>query len=319
MKTDSRLRIGTRASLLARIQTDEVTRALDRAGVELDIEVVVIRTLGDARVDQRALRIGGKGIFTSELEDALLAGRIDLAVHSLKDLPTDFHEGLALAAIPARQDPRDVLVGGPLAPGAEQSGRITIGTGSIRRAAQLRRLAPHAEVVDLRGNLDTRLGKVSDRVVDRAILARAGLCRMKRDDRISMIFEPDDILPAPGQGALGLQIRRDDRRVRELLDRIHCHAADRCVTAERAFLKRLGGGCHVPAAALATIDGQNLTLKGRVISPDGTIMVQHVQSGPHAAADLIGRQLADTLIEKGADRIIDLAKGERRRGSENGS
>jgi len=298
------LRVGTRASLLARIQTDWVLRELRNRHRNLNIEVITIRTTGDAVTDRALSRIGGKGLFTKELEDALLKGQIDFAVHSLKDLPTDLPEGLALGAVPKREDARDALVGMTIEELKHSRHRAKIGTSSLRRMAQLRRMFPNAEVLNLRGNLDTRLRKVKDGVVDCAVLALAGLCRLAREDQVSAVFDPDQMLPAPGQGALGIEIRNNDRPMRELLETIRCETSERCVLAERAFLTRLGGGCQVPVGAFARLEGDTLRLKGRVISPEGRRLVEGSRCGSAATADEIGRQLADDLLEKGAGEII---------------
>jgi hydroxymethylbilane synthase len=305
MTVNDPLRIGTRASALARIQTDWVIEKLLNAHPALRIETVVIRTTGDAVIDRALSKIGGKGLFTKELEDALLAGRIDLAVHSLKDLPTEFADGLALGAVPERQDPRDALVGTTIDTLRASPAGVKVGSSSLRRAAQLRRMFPLIEVTDIRGNVDTRLRKVKEGKYDAAVMALAGLCRLHREHEARDVFQPDQMLPAPGQGALGIEIRADDHRLKHLLEPIHCTDVYRCVTAERAFLHRLGGGCQVPVAALATIDAGTLTLRGRVVSLDGSRLIEGSRNGPPEQASDIGEHLAEELIQGGAAEIID--------------
>ena len=302
--------VGTRASLLAGRQTDWVVQALRRCHPALTLDVVTIRTTGDAFLHRPLSAVGGRGLFTKELEDALSARKIDLAVHSLKDLPTQLPDGLTLGAIPAREDPRDALVGTTIAELRTSSRHLTIGTCSLRRQAQLRRLFPEARIVDLRGNLDTRLRKVKEKVVDGAVLALAGLKRIGREDEVAAVFEIDDILPAPGQAALAIEIRREDAELRELLQPIHCLVTDRCVTAERELLAGLDAGCHAPLAAWARIVGQTLHLKGRVLSLDGRQVVEGTHSGPADSPRDVGRRLAEDLASRGAAGIIEsLGKG----------
>lgn len=314
MTPNNCLRIGTRGSLLARTQTDAVARTLRQRHADLTIDITIIRTTGDNVIDKALSAIGGKGLFTKELEEALLDGRIDLAVHSLKDLPTEFPDGLHVAAVPEREDPRDALIGTT----PDQLSGLKVGTSSLRRAAQLRYLYPNVKVVDLRGNVDTRLRKVKEGVVGAAVMALAGLRRVGRDDEVGAVFEIDTMLPAPAQGALGLETRQGDERVQEILNVIHCRTTHECVTAERAMLEHLGGGCQVPIAAHATIDGDTLHLAGRVISVDGKTMVQDQHRGPRAQAESIGKELAETLVRKGAGRIIEQVTRELEQGTRDG-
>jgi hydroxymethylbilane synthase len=277
---------------------------LRRACPAVRFEVQVIRTAGDANTGQLPARFLGKGFFTKEIEDALLAGTIDLAVHSLKDLPTDWAAGLALGAIPPREDPRDALVGLTLADLAAKPAGVRIGTSSLRRAAQLRRRFPACRVENLRGNLDTRLRKVKDGTVDCAVLAAAGLRRLGRAAEIRHLFAGEEMLPAPGQGALAVEIRAADTGVRRVARTLHCSDTDACVTAERAFMRRLGGGCQVPVAALATVDGSGLRLHGRVVSLDGGRMLEGVEGGAREQASALGERLAAALLAQGAGEIV---------------
>lgn len=302
------IRIGTRGSLLARWQTDHVRGLLLAAHPTLTVEVVVMSTQGDRVLDTPLPLIGGKGLFTAELEAALRDGAIDLAVHSLKDLPTEHPPGLTVAAIPAREDPRDVLVSRhghtlrSLPPGA------TIGTSSPRRTAQLKRIRPDLTTLDIRGNIDTRVRKTLDAngPYEATLLAAAGLLRLGREQVVNEFIDYADMLPAPGQAALAVQCR-DEPAMFDLLAPLDHAATATCVVAERAFLAGLGGGCAVPVAALGTIDPDGrLRLRGRVVSTDGVTMieVELTRGGGREAAWTIGQDLAAVAIERGADAIL---------------
>jgi len=296
--------IGTRGSLLARSQTELVAAALRSAFGDVAFRVVTVRTSGDAIADQALHAVGGKGLFTKELEDALADRRIDLAVHSLKDLPTQFPRGLVLGAVPTREDPRDALIGPDISQ-LQSKKELTIGTCSLRRAAQLRRLFPHVRIVDLRGNLDTRLKKVSDAAVDAAVLAVAGLRRIGLADRISHTFAPDQMLPAPGQGALAVEIRADDPTAAELVHTIHCPRSFACVTAEREVLRRLEAGCHAPLGALAEVGDGQLRLRARVLSLDGRRCCETQVEGSLDRPTEIGGEAAARLLEAGAAEFLN--------------
>ncbi|OGV63389.1 MAG: hydroxymethylbilane synthase [Lentisphaerae bacterium RIFOXYB12_FULL_65_16] len=298
------VRVGTRGSLLARTQTDWVIERLRQAHPTVRFDVVVIRTAGDVHTQQMPARLLGKGFFTKEIEEALLARTVDLAVHSLKDLPTDWAAGLGLGAIPVRADSRDALVGVSPAELRQRAGELRIGTSSLRRTAQLKCLFPGCNVVSLRGNIDTRLRKVKEGAVDCAVLAAAGLLRVDRGADISGCFDPDEMLPAPGQGALAVEIRDSDQALRALLQPLHCAATQACVTAERTFMRHLGGGCQLPVAALAVLDKDTLRLRGRVLSLDGTQVLNGAHEGPADRAAEIGQRLADTLLTQGAAEVI---------------
>lgn len=298
------IRVGTRASLLARTQTQWALDAVREHAPEVRFETVTIRTSGDVRTQEIPARFAGKGFFTKEIEEALLSGAVDLAIHSLKDLPADCPAGLALGALPPREDPRDALVGCTMAELRRASGTLRIGTSSLRRKAQLLRAFPGCQVVDLRGNIDTRLQRTKDGTVDAAVLAAAGLRRLGLSDAISACFDADLMLPPPGQGALALQIRADDQRLRDLLRPVHCSATASCVQAERSLMHALGGGCQLPVAALATIDGDQLLLRGRILSLDGTICLEGTRTGRPDEAETIGSDLAGELADQGATALI---------------
>jgi len=299
------VRMGTRGSALARWQTDYVARLLHTAWPGLRIEIEILHTQGDRVLDKPLPEIGGKGLFTAELEDALHSGAIDLAVHSLKDLPTDDADGLMIGAIPARGPVQDVLV--------SRSGRsleqlpagAVIGTSSRRRGAQIRHHFPHLVLADIRGNVDTRLRKAldADGPYDAIVLAQAGVERLGRGAAINAVLPLDLVLPAPGQGALAVQCRADDPLAALLapLDHAPTRAA---VEAERAFLAGLGGGCAVPVAAYGTLQGETLTVRGRVTAADGSRQVDVEAGGDPAAAAELGRRLAQQAIEQGAAALL---------------
>lgn len=307
MGTSNTARVGTRGSLLARTQTQHVLDAIQACRPEVTFETVVIRTRGDTHKG-RLPTVGAKGFFTKEIEDALLAGDVDFAVHSLKDLPAEMPAGLRIGCIPAREDPRDALVGMTRPQLAGEAGGRTVGTCSLRRAAQLKRVFPDCRIVDLRGNIDTRIRKVKEKTIDAGVLAMAGLCRLGLAGEATDVFDYAEMLPAPGQGALGIEIRDGDERTARLTATVHCTETAARVGAERAFMHSLGGGCQVPVAALASIEDGALTLTGRVISLDGTRIIEDVASGPVEEAAEVGKRLAATLAAGGADEILAEAR-----------
>jgi hydroxymethylbilane synthase len=308
MTTLTTLRLGTRASELARTQSRLVADALtERTG--RPVELVPVRTTGD--VDSAPLAsFGGTGVFVSALRDALLAGDVDLAVHSLKDLPTAPAEGIALAAVPSREDPRDVVVArdgltlGELPPGSR------VGTGSPRRVAQIAALGLGIELVGVRGNVDTRIGKVRAGELDAVVVARAGLARLGRLDAITEVLDPIQVLPAPGQGALAVECRSADTdlvaALAEVLDDPRTRAAVEC---ERVVLAELEAGCAAPVGALAEVaegdHGEELWIRAVALSPDGVLAVRRSASGPADDPTGLGRKLAAEMIADGADRLID--------------
>lgn len=291
--------IASRGSQLALWQARWVGGQLAARGHECHIEIV--KTTGDKITDVPLAQVGTKGLFTKEIEEALLDGRADLAVHSLKDLPTELPAGLVLAAIPEREDPRDALVGKRLAdlpPGAR------VGTSSLRRSAQLRKLRPDVAIESVRGNLDTRLRKLDQGQYDAILLAAAGLKRLGWQDRVAETLAPEVMCPAVGQGALAIETRAAGKGFEacRVLDDASTHAA---VTAERGLLAALGGGCQVPIGAHATIDGGHLRLLGVVASPDGKEQVRGQAEGPTEEAERIGRELGADLLARGGRKILE--------------
>ena len=304
--TTRTLRIGTRASALARTQTDTVASALGTP-----VEIVPIVTEGD-RSSAAVTQLGGTGVFVSALRAALLDGSIDVAVHSYKDLPTAPADGIVIAAIPVREDPRDALVAasgrtlGELPPGAR------VGTGSPRRAAQLRALGLGLDVVPLRGNVDTRLRRVAEGELDAVVLALAGLRRLGRADEVSEILDPIQVLPAPAQGALAVECRAADAATLNVLAALDSPDSRAAVTAERALLAALEAGCSAPVGALAEIaegdDGPEVFLRGSVTALDGNDAVRLSATGPTTDADGVGRRLAAELLAEGADKMMGSTK-----------
>jgi hydroxymethylbilane synthase len=295
------LRLGTRGSELAVAQAQSVARRLGAAGCE--VELVKIVTSGD-RAHGALSDQGGKALWVLEIEQALLDGTIDLAVHSAKDLPSELASGLTIGAYPEREDPRDVFVGAAgrrfasLAPGAR------IGTSSSRRAALLRSLRPELEPVPLRGNVPTRISRLADSDLDGAILAAAGLIRLGLEDLILDPLDPERYLPAAGQGALAVEVRIDDEDVQEIVARIDAPEVGAQVRAERAFLFELGADCHVPVAAHATRHGSQLRLRAIVLAPDGRQRVEGSAEGEVAAPETLGVTLGRELLARGARRIL---------------
>lgn len=283
-----------------------VAAELERGG-RASVSIEVIRTTGDVRIDQPLSEIGGKGLFTAELDRALLDGGIDFAVHSLKDLPTEMDAALTIAAVPEREDPRDVLVG-PAGHAVTLSGLptgATVGTSSLRRTALARAFRKDLRVESVRGNLDTRLRKVDEGRYDALIVAAAGLRRLGRSNRIGEILEGSSWLPAPGQGALALVSRSEDEATRELLSFLQHSQTDAAVRAERALLNRLEGGCQLPVGALGkTYDG-GIRLWGMVASPDGRQVVRADRTGDLEEPEMLGLEVAEILVERGADAILE--------------
>lgn len=303
---DRVLRVGTRASALARVQSGLVADALG-AALGREVALVPVRTEGDVSRASLAT-LGGTGVFVSALREALLRDEVDIAVHSLKDLPTAAAEGIALAAVPAREDPRDVVVArdgltlGELPPGSR------IGTGSPRRAAQIIALGLGLELVDIRGNVDTRIGKVTGGELDAVVLARAGLARLGRHDEITETLDPIQVLPAAGQGALAVECRADDPLAADVRRALDDPATRACVTAERSLLATLEAGCAAPVGALADVvegdHGEELWLRAVALATDGSHSVRRSANAPVADAARLGAGLADEMLDEGAADLI---------------
>jgi len=300
------IRIATRASPLALWQARHIKAELERThGAALAVEVLAMTTEGDRRLERSLAAIGGKGLFVKELEQALLDGRADIAVHSMKDVPVDFPPGLELAAICAREDPCDALVSARCADLAELPEGARVGTASLRRRCQLLAHFPHLRVVELRGNVNTRLARLDRGDFDALILAGAGLRRLGFAERIAARLDPALSLPAAGQGALGMEARCDDQRVRALVAPLADVRTTACVTAERAFNQCLQGGCQVPVASYAEwLEGDRLWLRGLVGAVDGSRLLAAERLGSAAAAVALGVDLAEVLLDQGAGELL---------------
>ena len=290
-------RIGTRGSPLALAQAREVRSRLVAAHglAESEIEIVVIRTSGDRIQDRPLAEAGGKGLFTKEIEEALLRGDIDLAVHSMKDMPTLLPDGLVMAAILPREDVRDAFVSLAWKSLAEMPAGARVGTSSLRRAAQVRRLRPDVEVVGFRGNVETRLAKLAQGVADATFLACAGLRRLGQADRITLAVDPADMLPAVAQGAIGVEIRAADGPTAALVAPLDHAPTSLAVETERAYLGRLEGSCRTPIAGLAVLDGPSIDLRGEILSPDGRSALEGHRRGPISDRVALALDLADEL------------------------
>jgi hydroxymethylbilane synthase len=298
------LRIGTRGSALAIQQTQIAVAALHAAWPNLSVDVMHIRTTGDRIQDVPLAKIGDKGLFVKEIEEALLNGRIDWAVHSVKDLPSELPSGLSVGTLAARSDPRDALVARHGLNLATLPENAVIGTSSLRRRAQLLHWRPDLVIVPVRGNVDTRLRKLETDGLDAIVVAAAGLVRMGWEGRISDIIPPEISLPAVGQGALGVEMRSDDEEAHTLFQPLTCTATQATVTAERTFLARLQGGCQVPIAAWATVDDSRLCLRGMISDIDGLTLLQGERWGLVHAPEQLGTVLAEELLQRGGEAIL---------------
>lgn len=308
MTAPVRLKLGTRRSALALAQSQLAADLLKARHHGLQIEIVPIVSAGDKAVDVPFGSAGVVGMFVKELEGALLSGEIDFAVHSLKDLPVEETPGLAIQAVPERGTPYDVLItrDGSILDDLPEGARI--GTGSLRRQAQMLAYREDLRMVELRGNIETRIARLDSGRCDGIVLAAAGIERLGLQERVAEIFTPDIMLPAVGQGCLALQVRSDDKRVGTLLAAIDDHGSHQAAIAERALLAGLGGGCHAPIAALAHVESRRVYLTGLVGTPDGRTILREEQEGVAASAAAVGKKLADRLLKMGADEILDSLK-----------
>ncbi len=298
------LRIATRKSPLALWQANYVKAALEAAHSDLNVELLAMSTRGDKILDTPLARVGGKGLFVKELEHAMLDDRADIAVHSMKDVPMEFPEGLGLAVICEREDPADAFVSNNFASLAELPEGAALGTSSFRRQCQLRELRPGLSIADLRGNVDTRLGKLDAGEYDAIILAAAGLRRLELGERIRERLCFRDCLPAGGQGAVGIECRTQDIETLKLLDCLHDVDAATCVVAERAVNARLQGGCQLPVASFAELHDEELHLRALVGNLDGTTVIRSEIRGDRHQAEQLGLTVADDLLSQGAEEIL---------------
>ena len=298
------LRIGTRGSPLALWQANFVADRLRSVAALRPVELVEIQTEGDVYRDAALVRIGGEGVFTKEIQRALLAGSVDVAVHSLKDLPTVVVHELVLAAVPARGPTGDALVSRRHESFAALPSGAVVATSSLRRRAQVLHRRPDLRLVDIRGNVETRLRKLEEQNLDALILAEAGLKRLGLAAQVTEVLDPSWMLPAVGQGALGLECRAGDAETQQLLRHLDDAATHQAVLAERNFLRAMGGGCQVPMGAAATVAGTTLTLRAAVLKPDGTVRLEATRTGPTADAEALGQKVAEQLLEEGAAALL---------------
>lgn len=308
--------VGSRQSSLALTQTQQVIEHLQRIcedeGIEAEFEIKKIVTKGDRILDVTLSKVGGKGLFVKEIEQAMLNGEIDIAVHSMKDMPSELPEGLVIGAVTVREDPRDCLVTRDGLTFAELPQQAKVGTSSLRRSSQLMAARPDLRIEWIRGNIDTRLRKLEEEGFDAIVLAAAGLRRMGWESRISDILSPESCIPAVGQGALGLECRADDEEVRRLLSLYNDRATELAVTAERAFLRRLNGGCQIPLGAYAEIVGEEngqpiLKLISMVGTRDGSRLLKCERTG--SDPQQLGLEAAEQLLAQGADEILQEVRG----------
>ena len=304
MNTPKKLVIASRESMLAMWQAEHIKGRLKALYPDFEVEILGMTTRGDQILDRTLSKIGGKGLFIKELEQALQDGRADLAVHSIKDVPMELPEGFALAAIGERASPFDAFVSNQYARLEEMPEGSIVGTSSLRREAQLRAKFPHLTIQPLRGNVQTRLSKLDNGDYDAVILAAAGLQRLGLDGRIREILSPADSLPAAGQGALGIEIAARRTDLADILRPLNHEETAACVTAERALARALGGSCQVPLAAYCVMEDGLLTLNGLVGHPDGSVIIEASAQAPDAYADALGRAVAKRLADDGAEELI---------------
>lgn len=298
------LRIATRKSPLALWQAEHVAAELRRAHPSLDVELVTMTTKGDKLLDAPLAKVGGKGLFIKELEVGILEDRADIAVHSMKDVPVEFPDGLELAVIMAREDPRDAFVSNRYSHPDELPTGARIGTCSLRRQCQLAERYPGMQLINLRGNVNTRLGKLDADEYDAIILAAAGLKRLEMEDRIACYLEPEQSLPAIGQGAIGIECRSDDEQILNLIQVLNDAETHTCVSAERGLNARLQGSCQVPIAGYAQLANDEIYLRGLVGLPDGSRVIRGELRGSASDAASLGHALAEDLAERGATEVL---------------
>jgi hydroxymethylbilane synthase len=303
------IKIGTRASLLAMTQSTNIKNLIEARYPGTTVELVKIITKGDKIVDVPLAKVGGKGLFVKELEEAMLSREVDMAVHSMKDVPSELPDELHIGVVTKREDPRDAFLSVKYKTFADLPKGAKIGTSSLRRKSQLAALRPDLVIEDLRGNLDTRIRKLDEGIYDAIILATAGLNRMQWSERITARFSPEEMLPAVAQGAVGIELRKDNEELLAGLAFLRDEETTIAVDGERAFLHRLEGGCQVPIGAFGTVDGSKLTLTGLVASVDGKEVLKKEVTGEVADAKTMGVKLAEELLDMGGRRILEEVYG----------
>jgi len=304
MSQSQPVRIATRKSPLALWQAEEVARQLKQRNPQLEIELVKIMSKGDKFLDAPLAKVGGKGLFVKELEQSMLDGEADIAVHSMKDVPMVFPEGLHLPVIMQREDPTDAFVSNNFSSLQDLPATARIGSSSLRRQLQIKEQMPEAEMLNLRGNVNSRLQKLDDGQFDAIILATAGLLRLEMDDRIRSRIPPEQSLPSVGQGAVGIECRVGDEHIESLIAPLNDHDTHTRLLAERGMNNRLNGGCQVPIAGFALLEDDQIYLRGLVGRPDGSEVVRGEIRGPRQQAEALGQTLAEDLLSRGADVIL---------------
>lgn len=304
MSQSQPVRIATRKSPLALWQAEEVARQLKQRNPQLEIELVKIMSKGDKFLDAPLAKVGGKGLFVKELEQSMLDGEADIAVHSMKDVPMVFPEGLHLPVIMQREDPTDAFVSNNYSSLQDLPATARIGSSSLRRQLQIKEQMPEAEMLNLRGNVNSRLQKLDDGQFDAIILATAGLLRLEMQGRIRSRIPPEQSLPSVGQGAVGIECRVGDERIESLIAPLNDHDTHTRLLAERGMNNRLNGGCQVPIAGFALLEGDEIYLRGLVGRPDGSEVVRGEIRGPREQAEALGKSLAEDLLSRGADVIL---------------
>jgi hydroxymethylbilane synthase len=304
MSQSQPIRIATRKSPLALWQAEEVARQLKQRNPQLEIELVKIMSKGDKFLDAPLAKVGGKGLFVKELEQSMLDGEADIAVHSMKDVPMVFPEGLHLPVIMQREDPTDAFVSNNYSSLQDLPANARIGSSSLRRQLQIKEQMPEAEMLNLRGNVNSRLQKLDDGQFDAIILATAGLLRLEMQDRIRSRIPPEQSLPSVGQGAVGIECRLGDERIESLIAPLNDNDTHTRLLAERGMNNRLNGGCQVPIAGFALLEGDEIYLRGLVGRPDGSEVVRGEIRGPREQAETLGKSLAEDLLSRGADVIL---------------
>jgi hydroxymethylbilane synthase len=299
------IKIGTRGSPLAVWQAEWVRSSLLALHPQYNVELVKIKTTGDKILDVPLAKVGGKGLFVKEIETALLEGKIDLAVHSMKDMPAEIPPGLCIGVVPERENPLDILITRNAVTFEDLPQGANLGSSSLRRGAQVRHIRPDITVQPLRGNLDTRIRKLETEGLDAIILAAAGVKRLGMESRVTEYMSEDIMLPAIGQGALSIEVREDDDTIRDLIAPIDHRETRLAVESERAFLSRLEGGCQVPIAAHAKIDGDQVHLTGLVAEVDGSVLLRENVTGPVDKHEELGVKLADKLLDQGGRKILE--------------
>lgn len=299
------LRIGTRGSRLALWQARHIEHLVSQTNPEIASEIIVIKTTGDKNLESSLAEIGGKGVFVKEIEEALISAEIDIAVHSLKDVPTELPGGLVIGAFAERHDPRDALIAKAGLKLSELAEGSTVGTGSLRRASQILHHYPGLRIVPVRGNVDTRVRKLREGgELDAVVLALAGLTRLGLEGEVTEIIPVDIVVPAPGQGIVAVQSRESDTRTNDLLGLINHKETAIQASAERAFLKRLSGDCNVPVGCQAVIDGDSMRITGVLATPDGSKLIKEYVSGVIRDAEALGERAADLILNNGGERLL---------------